>query len=70
MKYKDHEVRVIDEQKELDAKLSSLIIFIDKGRPSYIDDKNWYLLQQQYLSMFDYNEILKKRIELFSIKVD
>lgn len=65
MKYKDHEIRVISEQEELSEKLNSLTFFLKKGKPSHIDDKNWYLLEQQYLSMFDYNEILKKRIELF-----
>lgn len=65
MKYKEHEIRVIEEQEGLSEKLGKLVYFLNKGKPDHIDDKNWYLLEQQYLSMFDYNEILKKRIELF-----
>ena len=61
-----HEQRVVDEQKELELKLTALGSFIDNGKPAFIDDVNWSLLDKQYQSMSDYNGILKQRISLFS----
>ena len=61
-----HEQRVVDEQKELELKLTALGSFIDNGKPPFIDDLNWSLLDKQYQSMSDYNGILKQRISLFS----
>ena len=63
--YQEHEQRVIDEKIELQKKLNALFKFLEKGQPDFIDDKNWQLLDKQYQSMSDYNEILKQRIELF-----
>lgn len=61
-----HEQRVVDEQQELELKLTALGSFIDNGKPAFIDDVNWSLLNKQYQSMSDYNGILKQRISLFS----
>ena len=61
----DHEQRVIDEKEELQVKLNSLFDFLEKGKPDFINNDNWLLLNKQYQSMSEYNKILKQRIELF-----
>lgn len=65
MSLKPHEQRVVDEQIELKIKLDALRKFLDCSQPDFIDDLNWSLLDKQYASMSDYNEILKQRISLF-----
>lgn len=61
-----HEQRVVEEQKELDIKFKALGNLLKKGKPDFIDDKNWDLLARQYDAMWIYNDILKERIALFS----
>lgn len=60
-----HEQRVIDEKDELKAKMDKLCEFLQKGKPSFIDDKNWTLLNEQYDAMNWYYTILISRIDLF-----
>ena len=67
MSIQPHEQRVIDEKNELKNKLDKLIEFLQKGQPSFIDDKNWALLNEQYDAMNWYYTILVSRIELFEV---
>ena len=67
MSIQPHEQRVIDEQKDLEKKLNALLEFLQKGQPSFIDDKNWALLNDQYDAMNWYYTILGSRIELFEV---
>lgn len=60
-----HEQRVVDEKEQLGDRLAKLREFLDKGQPSFIDDKNWGLLKSQFQAMSQYYTILLMRIELF-----
>ena len=60
-----HEQRVIEEKDQLKERLDKLLAFLQKGKPSFIDDKNWALLNEQYDAMNWYYTILGSRIELF-----
>ena len=57
--------RVRLEQLELTQKLDALENFLDKGQPSFINDEQWSLLQEQQKHMDAYNDVLVKRITLF-----
>lgn len=57
--------RVRLEQRELHTKLDALEKFLDKGQPSFIDNEQWALLQEQQKHMDAYNDVLVKRIALF-----
>ena len=63
---KPYQLRVIEEQKELQIKLDALKLFLDKECPENIDSDDWYLLEQQFDAMCRYNDILKKRIFWFN----
>ena len=67
MSIQSHEQRVIDEKTQLKDKLDKLLEFLQKGQPSFIDDKNWALLNEQYDAMNWYYTILVSRIELFEV---
>lgn len=67
MSIQPHEQRVIDEKTQLKDKLDKLLEFLQKGQPSFIDDKNWALLNKQYDAMNWYYTILISRIELFEV---
>lgn len=67
MSIQPHEQRVIDEKDQLKDKIDKLLDFIQKGQPSFIDDKNWTLLNEQYDAMNWYYTILISRIELFEV---
>ena len=67
MSIQPHEQRVIDEKTQLKDKLDKLLEFLQKGQPSFIDDKNWRLLNWQFNAMQIYNDILKERIEIFGV---
>ena len=67
MSIQPHEQRVIDEKTQLKDKLDKLLEFLQKGQPSFIDDKNWALLSEQYDAMNWYYTILISRIELFEV---
>ena len=67
MSIQPHEQRVIDEKTQLKDKLDKLLEFLQKGQLSFIDDKNWALLNEQYDAMNWYYTILVSRIELFEV---
>lgn len=67
MSIQPHEQRVIDEKTQLKDKLDKLLEFLQKGQPSFIDDKNWALLNDQHDAMNWYYTILGSRIELFEV---
>lgn len=60
-----HEQRVVEEKDQLKDRLDKLIDFLQKGQPSFIDDKNWQLLKEQCDAMNHYYTILITRIDLF-----
>lgn len=60
-----HEQRVVDECTQLKTRLDALQQFLQAGQPSFIDDPNWALLQEQYDAMNWYYTILTTRIDLF-----
>ena len=60
-----HEQRVVDECTQLKTRLDALQQFLQVGQPSFIDDTNWALLQEQYDAMNWYYTILTTRIDLF-----
>lgn len=60
-----HEQRVVEEKDQLKERRDKLIEFLQKGQPSFIDDKNWALLNEQCDAMNWYYTILLSRIELF-----
>ena len=64
-KLQPHEQRVVDEKEQLKERLDKLMEFLQKGKPTFIDDKNWVLLQEQLDAMNWYYTILTYRIELF-----
>jgi len=63
--FQPHEQRVIEEREQLQDKLNKLDAFLLKGKPLFIDDKNWELLMDQYFHMSNYNVVLTQRISLF-----
>lgn len=67
---KPHQLRVIEEQKDLQIKLDKLRDFLEKGKPENIDSNEWYLLDKQFGAMCKYNEILKERIFWFNTPSD
>ena len=67
MSIQPHEQRVIDEKTQLKDKLDELLELLQKGQPSFIDDKNWALLNDQHDAMNWYYTILGSRIELFEV---
>lgn len=56
---------MVEEKEQLKERLDKLIEFLQKGQPSFIDDKNWALLNEQCDAMNWYYTILVSRIELF-----
>ena len=53
------------EQRELFDNLTKLEEFLDKGKPEFISEDHWDLLQAQFTAMDAYNDILAKRIFKF-----
>ncbi|WP_179992032.1 MULTISPECIES: hypothetical protein [unclassified Acinetobacter] len=60
-----HEQRVVEEKDQLKERLDKLRDFLQKEQPTFIDDKNWTLLSEQYDAMNWYYTLLVSRIELF-----
>ena len=60
-----HEQRVVEEKDQLKERLDKLRDFLQKGQSTFIDDKNWALLNEQYDAMNWYYTLLVSRIELF-----
>lgn len=64
--YLPHQQRVIEEKRELDAKATALSNFIDLNSTfSTIDKIQQDLLREQCEVMWQYSEILGKRIAAF-----
>ncbi len=61
----EHQLRVVEEKEQLKDRLDKLIAFLQKGKPTFIDDKNWSLLEEQCDAMNWYYSTLLNRIELF-----
>lgn len=68
---KAHELRVVEEKKELEAKLMALQAFIITN-PLFEDlpRNEKQLLREQAQVMDEYNDILKSRIDLFNVISD
>lgn len=63
----DHQIRVIDEKDELDAKINSLDNFLeDQVIFPYLDLTEQKRLQLQLNAMTIYQQILEERINAFS----
>lgn len=60
-----HQQRVIDEEKELNDKVSKLNNFIASELFKAVDSKEQDLLYQQFNAMSTYHNILKQRINLW-----
>lgn len=60
-----HQQRVIDEEKELNDKVSKLNNFIASELFKAVDSKEQNLLYQQFNAMSTYHNILKQRINLW-----
>lgn len=65
MTLQPHQQRVIDEQKELQARLEKLDVFIDGEVFKTLDTIDQRLLNNQREHMANYNETLFERIERF-----
>lgn len=68
IQFAPHELRVIDEQKELETKLINLNAFLNKGQPEFMDNEDWDMLNAQAFNMRGYNYILLARIRKFKNK--
>ena len=58
--------RVIEEKKELDAKIVKLVSFMYGEARSCDPGVDYDLLRSQLQSMLDYSDVLGRRIYLFS----
>lgn len=67
MLYAPHQLRVIEEQKELQIKLDALTNFIDSDNFTKVvtDEDERYLMIDQETHMKRYNRVLLKRIKNF-----
>jgi hypothetical protein len=61
----EYQLRVIEEKKELDAKIGKLDIFLEN--PKGLDDKAESLLRAQFSAMTLYSWILKERLSAWGI---
>lgn len=58
--------RVVDEQAELSKKLKALKSYIDSDEVSSLSSRHWFLLNIQYYTMLNYNDVLVDRIDLIN----
>jgi hypothetical protein len=67
MFYTPHQLRVIEEQKELQTKIEALTKFIDSDNFTKVvtDEDERYLMIDQETHMKRYNRVLLKRIKNF-----
>lgn len=63
--HKPHELRVIEEAKDLGDKLDKLNELLEKDQPQFINDAEWSRLNRQSVAMTQYAIILKERIKNF-----
>ena len=61
-----HQLRVVEEQKEVQARLDNLIPFLAKGRPVFISEDDWNDLVEQEEYQSKYNAVLIRRISKFN----
>lgn len=61
----DHQLRVVEEQKELENKLDKLALFLMTKLFRTLDPLEQDRLRRQHEAMFQYNSILKERIKAF-----
>lgn len=61
-----YQLRVVQEQNDLDEKAKLLYGFLASKQFDSIDKANQHLLKQQYYAMQVYSGILLQRIELFN----
>lgn len=57
--------RVVLEEEELQIKIEALKNMLDKPKPDFISQVQWDLMQEQYVHMCSYGNILRQRIKLF-----
>lgn len=62
-----HELRVVEEQRELDEKIEKLATFVEGPIYRKMSEKSQSLLTQQYSAMRTYSEKLGERIALFEV---
>ena len=62
----EYQERVIQEQKDLSEKIVKLTTFIMNINLKNINENEWELLNYQLRDMLSYNQLLQKRISLFS----
>lgn len=62
-----HQLRVVEEKKELDIKIKNLQVFLEdkSGFISKVSEEEEGDLRHQLHLMYKYSEILKKRINRF-----
>lgn len=60
----DWKERLLEEFRELDARVTNLINFLDKNQ----EHEDYYLLCKQLSAMIEYHECLMKCIEKYGIK--
>jgi len=60
---KDYQIRVIEEKKELDKKLSKLDAFLTNDTP--LEKPEYDRLKRQHRIMLLYSQVLQERIENF-----
>lgn len=61
-----HELRVVDEKKELDIKILALFMFTTMSIYANLSEQEKTLLQRQHTAMRQYSEVLGERIKLFT----
>jgi hypothetical protein len=61
-----YQARVIEEKKELDAKISKLNAFLDSAEAEILPAVDLQLLITQWVHMSLYSSILQRRIDRFS----
>lgn len=61
----EHQLRVVKEQEELELKLDKLGLFIKTDMFKTLEYLEQNILARQHEAMFQYNTILKERINAF-----
>jgi len=61
----DWQERVAKEKSDLDIKIHSLYVYLEKGQPDYIGNDEWRRMCAQYEVMRMYSNLLGERIANF-----
>lgn len=64
-----YQQRVVDEKEELDEKLAKLRVFFNSVLFETLSGEERELLVEQEKVMTEYSEILRKRLDLFDLKM-